>query len=88
LSGLNGSNGLNRSTGFSFKASSIDPFTFSFQIASPVEKFIQYLIDGIFREGNKIIPGRQDVTIYRVETLPDPIAFNITLLKIKRRIFF
>ncbi len=75
-SGVSGLNGLNRSTGFSFKASSIDPFTFSFQIASPIGKFIQCLIDGIFREGNKIILGRQDVTIYRVETLPDPIAFN------------
>ncbi|GAN31840.1 MAG: CRISPR-associated endoribonuclease Cas6 [Candidatus Brocadia sp. AMX2] len=70
---LNGLHGLNCSEGFSFKASQTNPFTFSFQIASPVDKFIQHLIDGIFREGNEITLGRQQVTIHRVETLPDPL---------------
>ncbi|MCF6154898.1 MAG: CRISPR-associated endoribonuclease Cas6 [Candidatus Brocadia sp.] len=69
-------NSLTISTGFSFKASQTHPFTFSFQIASPVDKFIQHLIDGIFREGNEITLGRQKITIYRIETLPDPVAFN------------
>ncbi len=58
-------------SGFSFHASSGNPFTFSFQVASPVDKFIQHLIDGIFREGSNIILGRQKATISRVETLPD-----------------
>ncbi len=74
LNGLNSLNGSNGSTGFSFKASQINPFLFSFQIASPVDKFIQHLIDGIFREGNEITLGRQKVTIYRIETLPDPMS--------------
>lgn len=71
--GLNGLNSLNRRNGFSFKASQTNPFTFSFQIASPVDKFIQHLIEGIFHEGNEIAMGRQKITIYRVETLPDPL---------------
>ena len=70
------SNNFGSSNGFSFKASQINPFLFSFQIASPVDKFIQNLIDGIFHEGNEITIGRQKITIYRIETLPDPIAFN------------
>lgn len=66
----------NRRDGFSFNASQTNPFTFSFQIASPVDKFIQHLIDGIFQEGSEITLGRQKATIYRIETLPEPIAFN------------
>jgi len=58
-------------SGFSFHASPINPFTFSFQIASPVDNFIQHLIDGIFQEGSEIILGRQKATISRIETLPD-----------------
>ncbi len=79
LNGLNsfvGLNSLNRRNGFSFKASQTNPFTFSFQIASPVDKFIQHLIEGIFHEGNEIVLGRQKLNIHRIETLPDPIAFN------------
>ncbi len=70
------SNNFSRLNGFSFNASQTSPFTFSFQIASPVDKFIQHLVDGIFREGNEIILGRQKVTICRIETLPDPMACN------------
>ncbi len=66
----------NSRNGFLFDGSANSPFTFSFQIASPVDKFIQHLIDGIFREGNEITLGRQQVVVDRVETLPDPIAFN------------
>ena len=79
LNGLNsfvGLNSLNSRNGFSFKASQTNPFTFSFQIASPVDKFIQHLIEGIFHEGNEIVLGRQKLNIHRIETLPDPIAFN------------
>jgi len=79
LNGLNsfvGLNSLNSRNGFSFKASQTNPFTFSFQIASPVDKFIQRLIEGIFHDGNEIVLGRQKLNIHRVETLPDPIAFN------------
>lgn len=76
LNGLNSLNNLNGRNGFSFTGSKNSPFTFSFQIASPVDKFIQHLIDGIFHEGNEITLGRQKITIYRIETLPDPVAFN------------
>ena len=72
-SGLNGLNGLN---GFFFHASPSNPFTLSFQIASPVNQFIQHLIDGIFKEGQEIKIGRQSLQVHRVETLPDPFAFN------------
>lgn len=70
------SNGVNRSSGFSFKASPTVPFTFSFQIASPVDRFIQHLVDGVFREGQEVRIGRQVCNVYLVETLPDPIASN------------
>ena len=70
------SNNFSSSNGFSFKSSQTNPFTFSFQIASPVDKFIQHLIEGIFHEGNEIVLGRQKLNIHRIETLPDPIAFN------------
>jgi CRISPR-associated endoribonuclease Cas6 len=73
LSGLNALNSFNNRNGFSFVGSKNAPFTFSFQIASPVDKFIQYLIEGIFHEGNEITIGRQKITIYRIETLPDPL---------------
>ena len=59
--------------GFVFKGSPSDPFIFYFQIASPVNQFIQHLIDGIFKEGNEITIGRQRANILRVETLPDPL---------------
>ena len=58
----NSLNGLSSLTGFSFKASQIVPFFFSFQIASPVDKFIQHLIDGMFKEGNEVILGQQKLT--------------------------
>ena len=67
---LNGLSGLN---GFSFTASSNNPFTLSFQISSPVNQFIQHLIDGIFRKGSEIRLGSQSLNVYRVETLPDPL---------------
>ena len=76
---LNGSNGLNGLSGFiglngfSFKASHISPFTFSFQIASPVDKFIQHLIEGIFGEGQEVRLGKQTFSVCRVETLADPL---------------
>ncbi len=79
VNGLNASAGLNRCNnrnGFSFNGSKNSPFTFTLRIASPVDKFIQHLVDGIFREGNEITLGRQKATIYRVETLPDPISFH------------
>ena len=86
LSGLNGSSGLNRRNGFSFQASQTNPFTFTFQVASPVDKFIQHLIDGIFQEGSEITLGRQKATIYRIETLPEPIAFNSEIQNPKSKI--
>jgi CRISPR-associated endoribonuclease Cas6 len=58
---------------FAFEGSPSRPFTFSFQIASPVNQFIQHLIDGIFIEGNEITLGPQRADIFRVETLPDPL---------------
>ena len=70
LNGLSGFIGLN---GFSFKASHISPFTFSFQIASPVDKFIQHLIEGIFGEGQEVRLGKQTFSVCRVETLADPL---------------
>ncbi|MBF8275021.1 MAG: associated protein Cas6 [Candidatus Brocadiaceae bacterium] len=69
----NRSGNSNRRDGFSFNASQTNPFTFSFQIASPVDTFIQHLIEGIFHEGNKIVLGRQMLNIHRVETLPDSL---------------
>jgi len=74
LNGFIGLNSLNSRNGFSFAGSKNSPFTFSFQIASPVDKFIQHLIEGIFHEGNEITIGRQKITIYRIETLPDPLS--------------
>lgn len=58
---------------FAFEGSPSRPFTFSFQIASPVNQFIQHLIDGIFKEGNEITLGKQRADTLRVETLPDPL---------------
>ena len=72
------SNNFGSSNGFSFKSSQDNPFTFSFQIASPVDKFIQYLIEGIFHEGNEIVLGRQKLNIHRIETLPDPLSSSST----------
>ena len=69
-----GLNSLIRRNGFSFNASHTSPFTFSFQIASPVDKFIQHLIEGIFHEGYEIVLGRQGLNIHRIETLPDPLS--------------
>lgn len=86
LSGSSGLSGLKSRDGFSFNASQANPFTFSFQIASPVDKFIQHLIDGIFQEGCEIVLGRQKATIYRIETLPEPIAFNSEIQNSKSEI--
>lgn len=76
FNGLNGLNGLNCLNGFLFHASPSNPFTFSFsfQIASPVNEFIQHLIDGIFRQGHEIELGTQCLNVHRVETLPDPLV--------------
>jgi CRISPR-associated endoribonuclease Cas6 len=73
LNSLSGLNCLIRRNGFSFNASQTNPFTFSFQIASPVDTFIQHLIEGIFQEGNEIVLGRQKLNTHRVETLPDSL---------------
>ena len=69
-----GLSGFKSRNGFSFQASQTNPFTFTFQIASPVDKFIQHLIDGIFQEGSEIILGRQKATICRIETLPGSLS--------------
>ncbi|MEK7698822.1 MAG: hypothetical protein AAB332_00310 [Planctomycetota bacterium] len=69
-----GLNSLIRRNGFSFNVSHTNPFTFSFQIASPADKFIQHLIEGIFHEGYEIVLGRQGLNIHRIETLPDPLS--------------
>ena len=68
------SNTFSSSNGFSFKSSQTNPFTFSFQIASPVDKFIQHLIDGIFEEGQEIKLGRQTLSISQVETLENSLS--------------
>jgi CRISPR-associated endoribonuclease Cas6 len=68
-----GTGGVN---GFAFIGSPSNPFTLSFQIASPVHQFIQHLIEGIFKEGREIKLGRQPLQVYRVETLPDPLGLN------------
>ncbi len=57
--------------GFTFRATERSPFTLSFQIASPVDEFVQTLIEGVFFEGNPINLGRQPVRIFRVQTLHD-----------------
>ncbi|TLD43274.1 MAG: CRISPR repeat RNA endoribonuclease Cas6 [Candidatus Jettenia ecosi] len=70
----NHANNFNNSNGgFSFKASPSNHFTFSFQIASPVDLFIQHLVDGIFTEGQAVRLGRQTFNVYQVETLPDTL---------------
>lgn len=73
LNSLNSLNGLSSLNGFLFTASPAQPFTFSFQIASPVNNFLQYLIDGIFKTGQEILLGRQSIIVHRVETLSDPL---------------
>ncbi|MDR4507322.1 MAG: CRISPR-associated endoribonuclease Cas6 [Candidatus Brocadiaceae bacterium] len=62
----------NDSNSFSFHGSSRNPFLMSFQIASPVDKFIQGLIEGIFQEGQETRLGTQIFSVYQVETLPNP----------------
>ncbi|MEK6589240.1 MAG: CRISPR-associated endoribonuclease Cas6 [Nitrospinota bacterium] len=57
--------------GFAFKGTPSNLFNLSFQIASPVNQFIQHLIDGIFKEGQEIKLGRQCLNVHRVETLPE-----------------
>src|SRR5574340_1067320 len=74
LNSLSDLNGFHDSTGFSFKASQITPFTFSFQIASPVDRFIQHVIEGLFGEKQEMRLGKQTFSVYRVETLPDPLS--------------
>lgn len=79
LNGLNSSNGLigsnssNRSNGFSFYASQSNPFTFSFCIASPIDMFIQHLIEGVFSEGQEVRLGKNTFAVHRIETLPEPL---------------
>lgn len=74
--------------GFLFDGSMNAPFTFSFQIASPVNEFIQHLIDGIFREGNEITLGYQTVLISRIEILPVPFPLDsINLYPLESPIF-
>ena len=69
-----GSDSTNSSSVFLFHASPTFPFTFSFQIASPVNKFLQHLIEGIFKEGQEISLSRQRVIVQQVESLPDPLG--------------
>ncbi|HHT9110513.1 MAG TPA: CRISPR-associated endoribonuclease Cas6 [Candidatus Brocadiaceae bacterium] len=71
--GLSGLNGLNSSNGFLFHASQANPFTFSFCIASPVDTFIQHLIEGIFSEGQEVRLGKNTFCVHRIETLPEPL---------------
>lgn len=66
--------GLNSLNGFSFNGSQSNPFIISLQIASPVDRFIQHLIDGIFKKGTEIVLGRQNIYVYTVETLPNPLS--------------
>lgn len=77
---------IDSSGGFLFQGSKNEPFTFSFQIASPVHKFIQHLIDGIFHEGNKIILGHQKVSVSGIEVLPDPLN-SLSLCPLESPIF-
>lgn len=67
--------------GFSFKASPVEPFTLSFQIASPVNKFVQHLVEGIFAEGQLVKFGNQTMCVRRVETLAEPIANEIVYVR-------
>src|SRR3989304_322776 len=60
--------------GFNFQASQTHPFTFYFKISSPVNRFLQHLIEGIFKEGQDISLGHQKVIVHQVETLPDPLS--------------
>ncbi|MDN3511934.1 MAG: CRISPR-associated endoribonuclease Cas6 [Candidatus Jettenia sp.] len=89
----NHANNFNNSHGgFSFKASPSNHFIFSFQIASPVDQFIQHLVDGIFTEGQAVRLGRQTFNVYQVETLPDPLNYlnglnNLTLRPLESPIF-
>lgn len=66
-------NNSNKPFGYALNAAFNSPFTFSFQIASPVDRFIQHLIEGIFREGSEITFGRETINVYRVETLSNPL---------------
>lgn len=68
----NSSNRLSGLNGFFFGTSPTNPFSLSFQISSPVNQFIQHLIDGVFRKGSEIRLGSQSLNVNRVETLPDP----------------
>lgn len=79
-------NDLHSLNGFLFNGSQNVPFTFSFQIASPVNKFLQHLIDGIFREGNEITLGYQMVSISGIEILQDPLN-SISLHPLESPIF-
>lgn len=72
-SSSNGLNDLSSLSGFSFTGSANNPFYLSFHIASPVEKFIQHLINGIFKEGSEVRLGLQRLNVYRIETLQDPL---------------
>ena len=76
FSGISFHKPIKPNNGFAFISSPSNPFTLSFQISSPVRQFIQHLIDGIFKEGQEIHIGKQSLQVYRVETLPDPLAFN------------
>jgi len=90
---VKGEGATNHKGGFSFKASSQQPFSFSFQIASPVERFIQHLIEGVFQRGNEIVLGKQKVCVARVETLSllneikNGNEINITLRPLESPLF-
>ncbi|MCF6159331.1 MAG: CRISPR-associated endoribonuclease Cas6 [wastewater metagenome] len=84
--GLNSSDKVSNSDGFWCKGSENEPFTCSFQIASPVNQFLHHLIDGIFREGNKITLGRQKMLISGIEILPSPL-YNMGLRPLESPIF-
>ncbi len=66
--------GMGGVTGFAFIGSPSNPFTLSFQIASPVRQFIQHLIGGIFKEGQEIKLGRQALSVFQVETLENSLS--------------
>lgn len=79
---IKGDRANNHKGGFSFKASNHQPFSFSFQIASPVEKFIRHLVEGIFQKGNEIPLGKQKTYVLLVETLQD---YRIQNLEYRRQ---
>lgn len=67
---------------FTFEGTPDSPFRFSLQMASPVNGFLQHLIDGLFIDGKEIKLGTQKVQVSKVETLTMPLA-NLSKLYLK-----